>query len=273
MPAATFHQIWGSAHGPLTRLAPQSRILCGLFVFSACLTAPVDRLSGVVAVSLFLMVWLGVTAPPPKLLRGTFLLGLVLFLPYFLLVPLIRYTGDAPVEASGTSALTVWLKATRPPWVVFFRGLTAMSASVATASTLSMGALRQGLMKLPVPKVLAAVIVQIVQQTAALWAESRRIAAAVAVRGGTSGFRTAVRVLTSLPKVWLPRVVHRAESVGDAMELRGYRSRHLAEMGTVPSHPRDHLAVTASALTLVAFVSLRLWGSPLGDLVLPGGSG
>lgn len=270
---AAFHHIWGSAQGPVTRLAPQARILCGLFVFASCLTAPVDRLSGVMTVSVLLLIWLTASGPSRDVLTNTLLLGLALFLPYFLLVPIIRYSDGGATAASYETELSAWMEALRAPWVVFFRGLTAMVASVTTASTLSMGALRQGLMKLPIPRVFAVVCVQIVQQTAALWGESRRIAAAVAVRGGTSGLRTAVRVLSSLPKVWLPRVVHRAERVGDAMELRGYRSSHLAEMGTVPSHTRDRLAVTLSALALAGVVALRLWGSPLGDLVFPGGNG
>jgi energy-coupling factor transporter transmembrane protein EcfT len=196
------------------------------------------------------MIWAALVRPPFRVVRSTLLLGLLLFVPYFLLVPLVRQQ----------SAVDGWQDAFLVSWVVFFRGMTAMQASVMTAATLSASALRQGLSRLPIPRVFSAVLIQIVHQTTSLVYETRRVAAAIAVRGGTTGYRTAIRVLISIPRVWLPRVVHRAERVGAAMELRGYCQRDLARVGSVSASPIDSLAVGGALLVLGGAVALRIWG-------------
>jgi cobalt/nickel transport system ATP-binding protein len=107
-------------------------------------------------------------------------------------------------------------------WSVFMRGMSSLLVSVATITTLSAGDLREGLMRLPVPGVVSAILLQIVHQTATLAYETRRVASAMAVRGASSGGLTMWRLLSSLPRVWLPRIVRRADRVACAMELRGY---------------------------------------------------
>jgi energy-coupling factor transporter transmembrane protein EcfT len=245
----SWHDIWGSARGPARALAPQTRIVCGASAFAACMVAPAKSYTGVAAVALVVATWAALVRPPFRVVRSALLLGLVLFLPYFLLVPLI-HDGDG------------WAGALEVPWTVFFRGVTAMQATVCTAAALSGSALRQGLSRLPVPRVFSTVLVQIVHQTAGLVYETRRVIAAISVRGGTTGLRTAVRVLASLPRVWLPRVVERAERVGAAMELRGYCERDLAEMGVVSSSAADHLAMGLGVAVVAGAVALRIWGGP-----------
>lgn len=245
-----WHDIWGSARGPVASLAPQARILCGACVFAICMAAPATTWPGIGAVVLAVSTWLALVRPPARLMRSTLLLGLVLFLPYFLLVPFIR----------SEAGVTGFWDAFAPPWNVLFRGITAMQVSVSTAAALSASALRQGLGRLPIPAVLAAVLIQIVHQTSSLVYETRRVAAAVAVRGGSSGWGTAIKLIGSMPRTWLPRVLDRAERVGAAMELRGYCQRDLAAMGSVASSLTDALAIGIALAGLAGAVSLRLWG-------------
>ncbi|MFH1130668.1 MAG: energy-coupling factor transporter transmembrane component T [Pseudomonadota bacterium] len=244
-----WHDIWGSASGPVGKLTPQTRIVCGACVFGICMVAPVTTWTGVGFVALSVVLWESLVCPPARIIRSTTMLGLVLFLPYFFLVPLIQ------VE----SAADKWTYAFLAPWTVFFRGMAAMHVTVSAATTLSASALRQGLSRLPVPAVFSAVLIQIVHQTSNLIYESRRVAAAVAVRGGTTGYQTAIRVLGSLPRVWLPRVVVRAERVGAAMELRGYCERDISAMGSKSWSFVDMLAVGIAVLGLAGAIALRLW--------------
>ncbi len=243
------HDNWGSAKGPITNLSPQARITCGACVLAACLAAPADTPAGVGAVAAAVLTWLAAVRPPLRVASSAALFGLVVFSPYFLLTPLIRAD-----SASGD-----WLHALTVPWTVFFRGMTATQVCVATATSLTAGELRQGLARLPIPHVVSAILIQIVHQTAALIHETRRMAAAIAVRGGTKGYRTALRVLGSLPRVWLPRVVDRAERVACAMELRGYCRRDIKAMGSVPAELKDVAAVGLAFFALMGTVALRFW--------------
>jgi energy-coupling factor transporter transmembrane protein EcfT len=253
-----WQEIWGSARGPARRLAPRTRILCGAGVFTTCLVAPATTWPGVAVITASVALWVALVRPPARVVRAALLLGLVLFLPYFLIVPLALVRSDA---GGG------WLAALCVAWTVFWRGMTAMQASITTATALSASALRQGLGRLPIPRVLSEVLVQIVHQAAGLVRETDGIASAVAVRGGTTGYRTAIRVLCSIPRVWLPRVVERAERVGAAMELRGYCEREPPERkqpgraeAPAASSPADGLALTAALLLLAGAIALRVWG-------------
>jgi energy-coupling factor transporter transmembrane protein EcfT len=246
----SWHDIWGSASGPVKTLAPQARILCGASAFATCMIAPATNWIGVTGILSTVVLWGVLVRPPVRIIGSTLLLGLILFLPYFFLVPLIH------TESAGGG----WLGAFGAPWTVFLRGMTAMQASVLTATALSASALRQGLNRLPVPRVISAVLIQIVHQATSLLYETQRVASAIAVRGGTTGYRTGLRLLTSLPRVWLPRVVDRAERVGAAMELRGYCERDLAEMGVVSTSWKDRLAVGLAIFVVAGAAALRIRG-------------
>jgi energy-coupling factor transporter transmembrane protein EcfT len=246
-----WHDIWGSAHGPVKQLSPQARILCGASVFTICLIVPVTTRLGISIAAITVALWTLLTRPPAKVARSILVLGLVLFLPYFLLTPLIF----------SESAINDWTEALSVPWHLSFRGITAMLATVSTITTLSASDLRQGLSRLPVPEVLSAILIQIVHQTTNLIYETRRVAQAVAVRGGATGYRTALKVISSLPRVWLPRVMDRAVRVADAMELRGYCQRDISPMGAVGYTLMDMIAIGVSLVSLLGVIALRLRGN------------
>jgi len=210
----SWHDIWGSARGPVMGLAPQTRLLSGATIFAACMVAPAATLQGPLIVIGATVMWLIACRPPLKVVRGALVLGLVLFLPYFLLLPII------PVDPS--PGIGRWWHAVAVPWGVLLRGLSGMLVSIGTVASLSASDLREGLLRLPVPRVVSAILLQIVHQAATLFYETRRVASAVAVRGASNARVTGWRVLSSLPRVWLPRIIVRAERVAAAMELRGY---------------------------------------------------
>ena len=249
----SWHDLWGCARGPLTRAAPQTRLVAGTATFAACLIAPASTLWGSLCAVGTVGVWLVVCRPPWRVVRTSLLLGLVLFLPYFLLLPLLA-DGVSPATGGWQYAIVV-------PWTVLLRGVCAMQVCSATIASLSASDLREALVRLPVPNLVSAILLQIVQQTATLVYETRRVASAMAVRGASSGGLTAWRVLRSLPRVWLPRVIDRAERVGAAMDLRGYCDGDLTSFGSVkPRRIDGAMAVLASSLLATAIV-LRL-GAP-----------
>ena len=245
-----WHEIWGSARGPVRRLAPQTRIACGACAFAACLIAPASTPPGAAAAILCALVWAALCRPPRKVACGAFALGLAVFLPYFIFAPVARL--EDPSRG--------WLGALSAPWGVFLRGMTGMQASIATVTALSASELRQGLVRLPVPGVVVAILLSIIQQAHTLLYETRGIGHAIAVRGGGAGLGSGLRILASLPRVWLPRIIHRAERVAAAMEVRGYCLRDAKALGTVSASPIDGIALALSLLTLAGVIALRLWG-------------
>ncbi len=245
------HKIWGSARRPLRHLAPRTRILCGISVFTVCLLAPVTSGLGLGIVAATLLIWTLLTRPPVRVAGATLVFGLLIFLPYYLLTPLIRaesLNGD-------------WRSALTAPSTVLIRGLGAMAAATFTMTTVSMSALRQGIAGLPLPAMVKAILIQIVHQSANLLYETRRIAAAVAARGGTTGYKTALALFASLPSVWLPRVVVHAERVADAMTMRGYCQEDISLTGDDDISVRDGIAIGISLLWLVGVIFLRWMGA------------
>jgi energy-coupling factor transporter transmembrane protein EcfT len=214
------------------------------------MAAPVTRLPGVVCVSACTCAWLIGCRPPLKTVGNAALLGLALFLPAFFLAPLIR---NGPSEATWN-----WSRAMAVPWSIFVRGLCGMLVSLGTVTSLSASDLREGLVRLPIPRLVSAILLQIIHQTGTLVDETRQVAWAMAVRGASGGGRTAWRVLSSLPQVWIPRVVLRAEDVAAAMEIRGYG------LDSIRSFRRDRLragdaVVLALALGFLACAIALRW--------------
>jgi energy-coupling factor transporter transmembrane protein EcfT len=239
-----WHDVWGSALGPVARLAPQTRILAGAATFAACMVAPVDTGRGAAVAASICVAWLAACRPPARAVRSAILLGLALFLPYFALTPLLE-------AGPGAGPLGVFAV----PWSLFARGVCGLVVSTAAIATLTASDLREGLLRLPIPRVISAILLQIVVQTASLGAEAQRIAAAMAVRAASSRGRTAWRVLSSLPQVWIPRVVQRADRVAAAMELRGYCVQPL---GAARLRVRDAVAL-ALAVLLLCVAAFTRW--------------
>ena len=249
-----WHDIWGCARGPAARLAPQIRIVVGALLVAVCLVAPALTPPGASLIAAATLAWFAACRPPRAVTRAGALLGLALFLPCLLLTPLIHLRPPEP----GWS----WSRSLEVPASMFVRGLSGMLVALATVTTLSAGDLREGLIRLPVPRVVSVILLQIIHQTMTLADETRHVAGAMAVRGAAGGGRTAWRVLSSLPQVWLPRVLVRAESVAAAMELRGYCDAGLPSFRRIALRAGDGIAL-ALALGLLGTAAAIRWGGAL----------
>jgi cobalt/nickel transport system permease protein len=246
---ASLQGLWGCGRGPVKRAAPPSRLVAGLAVFAACMVSTGATLGGSVCAGATAGAWVVLCRPPWRVLRPFLLLGPTLFLPYFLL----SFVPGAGPAANGSSAFVT-------SWTIALRGLSGMLVGAATVTSLSPIDLREALTRLPVPRVVSAILLQIVQGTALLFDETTRMADAMAVRGASSGGAGAWRVLFALPQAWLPRVVSRAERLGAAMELRGYGEGSLHALETTPLGLADAgvLAVAVAALGIA--VAVRVVG-------------
>jgi energy-coupling factor transporter transmembrane protein EcfT len=247
----SWHDIWGSGRGPAARLAPQSRILVGTILFTACLMAPALSAPGTALIAATTAAWVGGCGMPGRTVRSFALLGLAMFLPYFLLVPLLLK--GPSVTPSGTG----WAGALAAPWDILLHGMAGLFITAETISTLTGSDLRSGLLALPVPRVFTAIIVQIIHQTSVLLSETKRVAAAIAVRGASGNGRAALRMLMSLPRVWLPRIIDRADRLAAAMEFRGYAEADLRVFGRKTVEVADVGTITLAAAVLALAAALR----------------
>lgn len=246
---SSLHDIWGCAKGQITRLAPETRIAAGAMVFASCMIAPTTATAQLDLVAPAVLVWLLFCRVPPKTLRNVILFALLILAPVFLLVP-VMWAG------LGGEKVSLWVSLART-WAVFFRGMAGMLVAVSTVCSLTISDLYLGLSRLPIPKMVSSILAQIVHQTATLFYESRCVIDALAVRGATRGIGTGLEVLISLPKVWLPRILSRAERVASAMVVRDYKG----ELLTIESASRKgaDLVVMIAAAGFMCFLILVRW--------------
>ncbi|MDD5222635.1 MAG: energy-coupling factor transporter transmembrane component T [bacterium] len=224
-----------------------------MIIFTACLVAPATTVLGIFVIAAVTTFWVFFCRPPAGMMWSFIMLALAMFLPYFLLVPFIR--PDVPGGAA------TWAHALVVPWGIFLHGSAGMLISIATISTLSASDLRQGLLRLPVPEMAAVILLQIVHQTATLVYETRRIAAAISVRGAAGGGLTTLRMLFSFPRVWLPRIIVHAERVATAMEFRGYCDADLGSFGYSQMRWTDGIVLALVLGSLGIAVAARWWGA------------
>jgi energy-coupling factor transporter transmembrane protein EcfT len=245
---AFWHDTWGCGRGLALRLSPAMRLLAGVLLFSACMIAPTASRPGAALAVLFALGWLGACRPPWRFVRAVLGLGLVVMSPYFLLVALLAERGAAGAPHATLVAAVGLL----------VRGASGLLVSAATLTTLRISELDEALASLPVPRAVSAILLQVVHQTATLAYETRRVAAGMSVRGASTGGLTAWRLLSSLPRVWLPRVVQRADRVAAAMELRGFCEPAAGARPRRSLSWRDGLALAFTLSGLAAAVAVRL---------------
>jgi energy-coupling factor transporter transmembrane protein EcfT len=249
--------LWGCARGPVTGLAPQTRLAAGFFLFSACMVAAPERASGFSFLSVTVLAWLIACRPPLAAVRRMLVLGLCMLLPFFLLTP---WTGAGPPSSSWFEGPKL-LEAAAVPWRIFARGLGGMIVSLTTVSSVGVPDFYAGISRLPLPRALVGLLTQIIHQAAVLIGETRRITEAVAVRGAAGRAGSAWHILTSLPRVWLPRIAARTDRVASAMDLRGFDPA-VRCFRPVPMRLGDWGVLLSAAAWLALAVALRLgaWG-------------
>lgn len=244
-----WHDLWGCSRGPVVRLVPQTRLLLGGAAFATCMIAPATTLTGGLVIAVTVTAWLVASRPPMKTVFGFALLGLLLFVPTLLLLPLM--------PPNGVRAAAGWKHGFVASANLLVRGMSGVLISMATIASVSVSDLREGLTRLPLPGIVSAIVVQIVHQTATLFYETKRVASAMAVRGASGGGRAAWQVLWSLPRVWLPRIVDRADRVADAMELRGYCEGEALSLRSSRMRAADWAALALALAVLGLAVVIR----------------
>ncbi len=243
----SFLDFWGCGKGPLRHLAPSTRIICGTLVLVCCFVAPVHTPVGIIFFTGVVVGWTLLGGMPWKSIAGLFLYAGILFLPLFLLTPWI----ETPASVNNR-----WASALAVPLEIGIRGTASVFICVSTAAILDLSELHRGLTALPLPRLLVALILQIIHQTAMLAQESQRISCALRVRGMTSIRIPQIRYFFSLPTIWLLRISHRAERVAAAMDLRGVDTT-ARNSKTEPWLPLDVFAATSSGLLLGMAIILK----------------
>ncbi len=246
-----WHDLWGSARGPLARTHPSVRLLAGTLLFAACMVTPTTIPLGACLGIVLPCLWLGVCRPPSRLLSVLLLLGTVAILPYLALATLLP--GGAGLVPGHEHAGVVVVS-------LLVRTLGGLVVTLSTIATLGPSDLRQALA--PLPPALSVLLLQIAHQTAFLAYETHRIASAMSVRSASTGLRTACKLVASLPQVWLPRIVQRADRVSCAMELRGYCDFDHQRSERRRLRRADWVAMLAATAALGLAIAVRLGGVP-----------
>ena len=241
----------GGGNAAACALAPQTRLLCGVTVFAACSATPLTGWRGGALLAGAALVWGICCGLPPRRLAATLKLALCLFLPLLLLALPARWAGGVP-----------WHDALRPPLMLCARGIVGIVVTAATLATFSLTTFAHGIAALPLPRVVASLLVQLAHQTFLLTNESRRMADALRLRGvPSSGAAVQMRVLAALPVCWLMRIANRASRVGDAMEVRGFDGLPNGAPRVRPAL-RDALALALALLALGGALTLRWMEAP-----------
>lgn len=211
---------WGLGRGALRHLAPESRLIFGAGAVVTCLVTDPLTWNGVgLLVGTLLLVSLLAFAPA-RVLGKSLALGLVMLGPVFVLSPFS--TAEMP-----DSSIAV-LAPVAAPFRVFVRGVCVLIVTGQIVSSLTRSDLREALARLPVPTTLSAVVQQVLLQADLQVKEVERIGLAMRARGATRGTRNRLRVAFGMPKVWLGRLLFRAQRNARAMEARGYAGQPLA---------------------------------------------
>ncbi|NLH50946.1 MAG: energy-coupling factor transporter transmembrane protein EcfT [Myxococcales bacterium] len=234
-------------------LHPATYLLTGLAMLAGCLLLdPVDPV-GMAGILLTVGAAWFLFRPDAASWSRFALFGLAMFVPVFIFLPWVT----VPVGTPSLLSASGFLSRLAVLWRIFARGLAILLVMSATVVSMTMSEFQTALAALPLPRLLVALTAQIVHHTGMLAAESRRIGQAMALRGGTTGWRASLLVVGSLPSAWLPRVVERADRVATALELRGYDGLPI-DFDDRRFHRRD-VVILWSAVCWVAAAILFRW--------------
>jgi hypothetical protein len=141
-----------------------------------------------------------------------------------------------------------------PPGSVL-QGGTATFVAVSSLGMMGYPALHDAVARCPIPGVVKPLLLQILHQSSVLVRETAKIREAMVVRGAVAKGLAGWHILHALPRVWVPRVIFKADRVARAMEVRGYG---------VPVPPRpmpwtvpDIIATSVAAAVLATAISIR----------------
>lgn len=211
-------RLWGSGSGPARMLAPVARILAGLLLFVAVVWSQPDQTTDLILLLTAVLLGVYFSGIPGRYIWSLLFYGVLIFGPIFLLAPFI-HPGPA---FSASAELAAVSESLRTPWVIFSKGIAGLLVAAATVSVLPLSDLYDGLARLPLPRLVVIILVQVVHQAKLLFDQTGKMAQAIALRKGSSGVKTGLFILRTIPSIWLPRMLFKAERVAAAMDLRGY---------------------------------------------------
>jgi energy-coupling factor transporter transmembrane protein EcfT len=145
----------------------------------------------------------------------------------FAVPPLVTLLAYLPLPRVAVKVLAAVVVVYAPLMIFLPVGAVLRGASSALVAATSIGimgylALHDAVNELPLPQLLKLLVLQILHQTSVLMRETSKIRQAMDVRGALSRGRTGWEFLHALPRVWIPRVVFKAERIAHALEVRGY---------------------------------------------------
>jgi len=143
--------------------------------------------------------------------------------------------------------------------VVALQGMICALIVFGALSTVTFSELSDSLARIPLPRIVLLLMLQILHQTRLLLDETARISNAFSIRGATSGIGTPLLVFRYFPQTWLPRIVTKSERVANAMELRGYGAA-LPRFEVRPMFPHDRFALCVATLLVSVVIANRFLG-------------
>lgn len=259
----------GSGKGPLRRVDPPVRLITGLLLLAAVLTAPAGVPAGVWMIPAVALLTAAAAGLPPRHLVRVLGLAVLFYGPLVTLLelptfaPILRELAAA-VRSGDAGAASAVLPGGDHPALrrigsILLRGVASLVVTVATISTIRPAELPRAIGGLPLPANVRLILLQIVQQTGMLLNESLRVRDAVALRAGGAG-RSELALARSLPVAWLSRVAARADRVAAAMEVRGYVSAALPTVEAPHRRGRaEVVAISGGLALLTAALALRIY--------------
>ena len=241
---------FGCGRGLLRKPAPVTRFVAWILVTTACLLLRPSIWYELLPAAGLLSIWLVVTHPPRSGIFKLLGLGLIFFVPVFILVP---FTGRSEEWIDLWGVLTVRSDAWVAPFNVLVRGVFCLLLGYGLIVSLEKSEFQQALVRLPLPRVIVVMVHQILRWLGPLVEESTSIGRAVALRGGSRGLKTGLHLTKALPAAWLPRVLARADRVSAAMQVRDYRGE-LMDPGPWRPHAADAWTLLLSVLVLAGVV-------------------
>lgn len=239
---------WGCGNGLLKKsLHPYIRIVSGILVGCASLLVPMQSVTGVTIAVTTTVCWIVLAAMPIKLILRCGIISLILFFPFLLLSP---WMAEDPLsDSSVTERITKTAS-------IALRSACTLFIAASTIATLPIYDVHRGLTRLPLPRSLIALIVQLINQTMLLTEETMRIIGVLRLRGasGVHGFR----VLFSFPIVWMVRMLFRAERTAAAMTVRGYGIEYSSTLDTDKLNAADTIALIVSSGLLCVSLFMRI---------------
>ena len=235
--------LWGVSAGlaslaPPTRLALGGGLLVGLFGM-----APAS-IEAVIWIGSTLVLWVLLLRTPIRLVLGIVLAAVLLGSPVFALAAIVGAAPGGGVSNGLVHALEI-----------LFKGGAITLVALTTLSSLDPAALQDGLRRLWFPPMLAGLITQILVQTGRLFEETESMVRAARLRIASSGPAMVWLLAKGIPRMWLPRVLGRAERVALAMTIRGFDGR----VGLGDAKPMGSMDRCALATTLLWLTLSLLW--------------